>query len=175
MPDFIPASSTGEISVETEEKVKHGFKFSGCDMLKNSGSLIAIRFYGIKSKHVNHHMCSTVNCASIPLLHTEDMLFPSMHWKSAKYNVSLLGVIPSSFMNENVEEEGFFSVQDHLNSRLLNASSATSTNPRCEIHCCDTMANLATSKSDTRLIINIGIGVENDSNGNLEVRGSESD
>ena len=120
-------------------------------------------------------MRSTVNCASVPLLYPEGMLFPSIHWKSAKDNVSLLGAIPSSFLNENIEKEGFLSIQDHLRSQLLNNSSATSTDPRYITHCYDIMANLTASQTDTRLIINRGLTVGNDSEGNLEVRGSGGD
>ena len=52
IPDFIPTSSAGEIAVEVEEKVKYGFKFSGCNILNNAGSLLTRRCYDIKKANM---------------------------------------------------------------------------------------------------------------------------
>ena len=53
IPDFIPTSSAGEIAVEVEEKVKYGFKFSGCNILNNAGSLLTRRCYDIKKANMS--------------------------------------------------------------------------------------------------------------------------
>ena len=118
-------------------------------------------------------MCSVVNVNVVPLLYPEGILFPSIHWKSASDNCAVVGAIPSSLLNANITKEGFASVQQHIRSRLTAPFCATSSDPRYISHCYDLMTNLAASQSDTRLIINRGITVGNDSNGNLQVRGSK--
>ena len=52
IPDFIPTSSVGEIAIEVEEKIKYGFKFSGCNILNNAGSLLTRRCYDIKKANM---------------------------------------------------------------------------------------------------------------------------
>ena len=165
-PDFFPTTNAGELCVEVEEKVGYGFKFSGCNILNNAGSLLSRSLFDIrKSKYINHHiqkLCSVINCKSIPLLYPEGMLFPSIHWKTAYDDVSVVGAIPSSLLNVFIEKEGFASIQQHLLTRLKSASSSTCSDPRYITHCYDVMANLAASTNDTRLIINRGLTVGND-------------
>ena len=174
--NFIPTTNAGEIPLEVEEKVKYGFKFTGCNILNNVGSLLTRSSYDIKkSRYVNHFMqkiCSSTNCESIPLIYPEGMLFPSIHWKSSTDNCSILGAIPSSLLNEKAKSYGFASIQEHIRTRLTCPSSATSTDPRYITHCYDVMSNLAASQSDTRLIINRGLTVSEDKYGNLGVRGN---
>ena len=174
---FIPTTNSGDVAVEVSEKVKYGFSFSGSNILNNAGALLTRSTYDIKkSKYVNHHlqkMCSVVNGNVVPLLYPEGILFPSIHWKSASDNCAVVGAIPSSLLNANITKEGFASVQQHIRSRLTAPFCATSSYPRYISHCYDLMANLAASQSDTRLIINRGLTVGNDSKGNLQVRGSK--
>ena len=48
---------TQEILVELQEKVKYGFKFSGCNILNNVGYLMTSNQYDIKvSRYVNQHV-----------------------------------------------------------------------------------------------------------------------
>ena len=85
--EFIPTTNSGEVATEVAEKVKYGFKFSGCNILNHVGPLLTQSHYDIRSsKYINHHiqkLCSVTNGASIPLLYAEGMLFPSIHWKSS--------------------------------------------------------------------------------------------
>jgi predicted GIY-YIG superfamily endonuclease len=174
--DFIPTTNAGEIALKVEEKVKYGFKFSGCNILNNVGSLLTRSNYDIqRNRYVNHNiqkLCSTTNCESIPLLYPEGMLFPSIHWKSAHDNCSIIGAIPSSLLNANARKDGFAPIQQHLRTRLTCPSSTTSTDPRYITHCYDVMANMAASQQDTRLVINRGLTVGKDKYGSLGVRGS---
>ena len=85
--EFISSTNSGEVATEVVEKMKYGFKFSGCNILNHVGSLLTQSHYDIRnSKYINHHiqkLCSVTNGASIPLLYAEGMLFPSIHWKSS--------------------------------------------------------------------------------------------
>ena len=174
---FIPTTNTGEVPIEVVEKVRYGFKFSGCNILNNVGSLLTRSHYDIRSsKYINHHiqkLCSVTNGNSIPLLYAEGMLFPSIHWKTAEDKCSVIGAIPSSLLNVNIKKEGFASVQEHIRTRLTTPSSATSSDPRYIAHCYDVMANMAASQSDTRLIVERGLTVPNEKGDCLGVRGSK--
>ena len=173
--DFIPTTNTGEIPTEVEEKVRYGFKFSGCNILNNVGSLLTRSHYDIKSsRYVNHHiqkLCSVTAATSIPLLYAEGMLFPSIFWKSARDKCSIIGAIPSSLLNANIKREGFASIEEHIRTRITSSICATSTDPRYISHCYDVTANMAASQSDTRLIIERGLTVPDSKKDNLGVRG----
>jgi hypothetical protein len=173
--DFIPTTNSGEKPIEVEEKVHYGFKFSGSNILNNAGSLLTRKEHVIaKSRYVAHYcqkLCSVADCECVPLLYPEGMLFPSIHWKACETDLSVLGAIPSSLLQEKINQHGFASVQQHLRTRLVSPFSTTNSDPRYITHCYDIMANLAASKSDTRLIINRGLTVSSDKNKNLEVRG----
>ena len=128
--------------------------------MNNVGSALARSKYDFKkSRYINHNiqkLCSTVNCESIPLVYPEGMLFPSIFWKSAKDNCSILGAIPSSLLNSNINKDGFASIQQHIRTRLTCPSNAMNSDPRYITHCYDIMANMAASQSDTRMAINRG-------------------
>ena len=112
---FIPTTDASNLALEVEEKVNYGFKFAGCNILNGVGSVLSRSNYDIrKNRYVNHNiqkLCSVTNHASIPLLYPEGMLFPSIHWKSAYDNCSIVGAIPSSLLNANATKEGFASVK----------------------------------------------------------------
>ena len=175
--DYIPTTEAGDIPLEVDEKIKYGFRFSGSNILNNVGSLLTRTNFDMrKSRYVNHNiqkLCSVTKGDSIPLLYPEGMLFPSIHWKSADDNCSIVGAIPSSLLNPNITKNGFAPVQQHIRTRLTCPSSTTSTDPRYITHCYNVMANMAASQHDTRLIINRGLTVGNEKNGDLEVRGSK--
>ena len=46
--DFITTTNSGDIAVKVQEKVKYGFKFSGCNILNNDGSLMTRNQYYTK-------------------------------------------------------------------------------------------------------------------------------
>ena len=98
------------------------------------------------------------------------MLFPSIFWKSAKDNCSILGAIPSSLLNSNINKDGFASIQQHIRTRLTCPANAMKSDPRYITHCYDVMANMAASQSDTRMVINRGLTTSKDKYGNLGVR-----
>ena len=128
--------------------------------------------YEIEKQYIfMQKICGTTNCESVPLIYPEDMLFPSIHWKTSSDNCSILGAIPSSLLNEKCKSYGFATIQQHIRTRLTCPFSATSTDPRYITHCYDVMANLAASQSDTRLIIDRGLTIGEDKYGNLGVRG----
>ena len=173
--DFIPTTNAGEMPIEVEEKVNYGFKFSGSNILNNAGTLLTRKKHVInQNRYVAHYcqkLCSTANCECIPILYPEAMLFPSIHWKACSTDLAVLGAIPSSLLQEKINQHGFASIQQHIRTRLVSPFSTTNSDPRYITHCYDVMANLAASKSDTRLIINRGLTVSSDKNKSLEVRG----
>ena len=174
--NLIQTTNTGDVPIEVNEKVKYGFKFSGCNILNNIGSLLSRKLHEIKgSRYVNcnfQKICSVAKCKSIPLLYPEGMIFPSLHWKSAKDDCSIAGAIPSSLLNEFMSKEGFAPIQQHVRTRLTSPSNAMNSDPRYISHCYDVMANMAATHNDTRLVINRGLTVGEDKYGSLEVRGN---
>ena len=173
--EFIPTTNAGEVPTQVIEKVKYGFKFSGCNILNNVGALMTRNHYDIKgSRYVNYHMqklVSVAKCKSIPLLYPEGILFPSHHYKSTHDNCSIIGAIPSSLLNSYCTQEGFTTIQQCIRTRLTSPINSMSSDPRYISHCYDVMANLAASHNDTRMIINRGLTISDDNDGNLGVRG----
>ena len=174
--NFTPTTNSGDIEVEVQEKVKYGFKFSGCNILNNVGSLKAINQYYIKgSVYVNHHMrklCSVDKFQSIPLLYPEGMLFPFLHRKYKNEKFSIVGAIPSSLFNLCCIQEGLSSIQQHINTRSTSHSNVMGSDPRYIYHCYDIMEKIAASNNHTILFINHGPTVSGDKYDNLFVRGS---
>ena len=174
--DFIPTENSVNISFESQEKVKYGFKFSGCKVLNNVGSLMTRNQYYIKgSRCVNHHtkkLCSVAKCKYIYLLYPEGILFSSLHWKATNEKCSIVGAIPYYLLNLCCIQEGFSSIQQHVCTRLTSTSKAMVSDPIYICHYYYTMENLFASLNDTRLVINHSLTVSEDKHFNLGVRGS---
>ena len=121
----------------------------GCNILNNPGSLIKIKQYDLKgNNYLNHRIqkfVSTIVGKYIPLLYTEEMLFPSIYWKSANDHCSIVGAIPSSLMDESIDKYGFATIQQHIRTILTNNSLSTITDPRYISYFFDVMSNLSAS------------------------------
>ena len=174
--DYITTTNSGDISVGVQEKVKYGFKFSVCNILNNVGYLMTRNKYDIKcSRYINHCMQDLFAvdiCQSIPLLYSEGMLLPSLHWKYTKEKCSIFGAIPSLLLSLCCIQEGFSSIQQLICTRLTYTSKSMGSDPRYICHYYDIVANLSASRNESRLVINLGLTVGENKNGNLGVRGS---
>ena len=104
-------------------------------------------------------------------MYPEGILFPSIRWKMAADNCSIVGAIPAPLLTKSVKGFGFAPIQEHIRSRLTSTISATSTDSRYCAHCYDILTNLAANHEDTRLILNRGLTVADDVKGGLGLRG----
>ena len=126
-----------------------------------------------KSRYVNHNiqkLCSITNGDSIPLVYLEGILFPSIFWKLISDNCFVLGAIPSSLLNSDINKVGFASIQQHIRTRLTSPSNTTNCDPRYICHYYYIMENMARSQYDIRLVINKGFTVGKDKYCSLGVR-----
>ena len=178
----VPTTHAGEIANEIEETTKYGGTFgniriSGHVLLNQCGTLLTRKKYQIKgsSRHrfFLQKMCATSPSTCIPLMYPEGTLFPSIHWKMAHDNCSIVGCLPASLLTENKFNPRFASLQSHVRTRLTNPSSATSTDSRYCAHCYDMLTNISANHEDTRLILNRGLTVGDDRSGGLCVRGQK--
>ena len=109
--------------------------------------------------------------SSVPLMYPEGILFPSIHWKTAPDNCSIIGCLPVPLLIETSNGSRFASIQCHVRSRLTNSSCATSMDVRYCAHCYDMLTNASANHEDTRLILNRGLTVGDDKTGGLGLRG----
>ena len=70
-------------------------------------------------------------------MYLEGTLFPSIHWKIANDNCSIIGYIHSPLLSESIESQGLASIRSHIKYRVTNPSSSTSTNTNYISHCYD--------------------------------------
>ena len=176
----IPTTNAGEMAYEIEEETEYGgtfgnIKISGHVLLNQCGTLLTRKKHQIKgsSRHnfFIQKIIATCRGSSIPLMYPEGILFPSIHWKMAPNNCSIVGCIPVPLLTESDEKSRFSLIQSHVRSRLTNPSSSTSTDPRYCAHCYDMLTNLSANHEDTRLILNRGLTVGEDKTGGLGLRG----
>ena len=134
--DMYQSSNAGEYILDTTEDNQNKGTFndvtiSGHTILNQCGSLLSRKKHevkgSLKQKFFLQKICSTSIGASIPLLYPEAMLFPSIFWKSADDNCSIIGAIPSSLLSSSISSHGFASIPSHIRSRLTSPTSSTST------------------------------------------------
>lgn len=178
--DAIRSTNAGEVALEIENVTKYGGSFGkividGHVLLNQCGCLLTRKRYQIKGtnrqKFFLQNLCATSIFSCIPLMYIEGILFPSIHWKMADDNCSILGCIPAPLYTEGTSRFRIASIYDHIHSRLTSALSATATSPIYCSHLYDMQANLAANHQDTRLILNRGLAVENAKTGGLGLRG----
>ena len=99
------------------------------------------------------------------------MLFPSIFWKTANDNLSLVGAIPSPLLSDTISKFGFASIPMHVRSRLTSPLCTTSTNHNYTSFCYDKLTNLSANHEDTRLVLRRGLTVGDDKTGGLGLRG----
>eukprot|EP00957_Ditylum_brightwellii_P094320 7181373-Ditylum_brightwellii.AAC.1 len=55
--DLFITTDTGDITFEVNEQTAYGFKFSGCNILNNAGSLLVQKQHELKvGSYISHHM-----------------------------------------------------------------------------------------------------------------------
>ena len=87
-------------------------------------------------------------------------------------NCSILGCIPTPLLTEYTSNSKFASIHSHIRSRLTNPYCTTSLDLRYIDHCYHMLTNLTVNYEDTRLILNRGISIDNDT-GKIGLRGKE--
>ena len=171
----MPTIDASGIDFEAEEETAYGFQWSVCNILNNPGSLLTRKQYELKgNNYLNHHIqkfLSTIVVKYIPLLYIEAMLCPSIYWETANDHGSIVEAIPSSLMNEAIEQDGFATIQQNIRTRLTTNYLSTSTDPRYISYSFDVMSNLSASYNYTRMMMYRGLTVKNDIEGGLGVLG----
>ena len=96
--NFMPTTDVGSTDFEVEEETLYGFKFSGCNILNNLGSLVTIKQYNLKgNNYLNHHIQNflyTIVGKYITLIYIKAMLFTSIYWRDADDHCSIVEAIP---------------------------------------------------------------------------------
>ena len=178
--NVIPTTNSGEVAHCVEETTIYGgsqgkLTISGHVLLNQCGSLLTRQKHELKGSSKHHfflqRIVATSEGSSIPLMYPEGILFPSIHWKFANDNCFILGCIPAPFLSESIESQGFASIRSHIKCRVTNVSSSTRTNTNYISHCYDMLNNIAANREDTRVILNRGLTVDENSKSGLGLRG----
>ena len=115
---------------------------------------------------------ATYRGSSIPLMYPEGILFPSIHWKMANNNCSILGFLPVPLLTESISNSRFLWLHCHVRSWLKNPCCSTSSDPRYTSRCFDILTNLTANNEYTRLVLNIDLSIDNKTvNIGLRVKG----
>eukprot|EP00957_Ditylum_brightwellii_P112729 8593516-Ditylum_brightwellii.AAC.1 len=101
------------------------------------------------------------------------MLFPSICWKAAGNSCSIVGANSSSLLNNAMRQDGCATIQQHIHTRLTLPFASTSTDPIYIAHCFNFISNISASFSDTRIIMNKGLTVDDNKKGGLGARGNK--
>ena len=95
----------------TAKGVCKDITISGHTILNQCGSLLTRQKHQIKGSRKQsfflQKICSTSTGTSIPLMYPEAMLFPSIFWKAADDNTSILGAIPAPLLTDAISRFGF--------------------------------------------------------------------
>ena len=87
----------------------------------------------------------------------------------------IAGAIPCALLSDQMSSFGFQPLPLHVRSRLTTPISTTSTDPRYISHLYDVLTNASAGHSDTRVILNRGLTVGDDSQGGLGIRGGKKE
>ena len=146
---------------------------SGHVILNFVGTLLTRKRYELKSSSIHKYflqrLVATTIGESLSLLYPEGMLFPCIFWKMKED--SIIGAIPATLLNENINKYGFSPLPQHVRSRLTSPSCQTSTNKNYIRRSYDNMVNLATNKHDSRMILNNGLTASQEESSGLNLRG----
>ena len=176
----IDYTNAGEyvLNVREDNQNKGTYKditISGHTILNQNGSLLTRKRHQIKGSRKQsfflQKICSTSIGSSVPTIYPEAMLFPSIFWKTANDNLSLVGAIPSPLLSDTISKFGFASIPMHVRSRLTSPLCTTSTNHNYTSFCYDKLTNLSANHEDTRLVLRRGLTVGDDKTGGLGLRG----
>lgn len=177
---LIETSNAGVIPllVHTDNENKGVMKdatISGHVILNQCGSLLTRKNHEIKGSRKQsffiQKLCATSIGSSVPLIYPEALLFPSIFWKMAPDNCSIVGAIPSPLLSQSMHSFGFESIPSHIRSRLTSPLTTTSTDVNFTSFCYDMLTNLSANHQDTRLVLRRGLTVGDDKTGGLGLRG----
>ena len=159
----------------TNKGVMKDITISGHVILNQCGSLLTRKSHQIKGSCQQNFfvqkLCSTSIGASIPLVYPEGLLFPSIFWKTAADNCSIVGAIPFPLLSQSISKFGFQSIPCHVRSRLTIPFSTTSTDFHYTSFCYDMLTNLSANHQDSRLVLRRGLTVGEDKSGGLGLCG----
>ena len=110
-----------------------------------------------KRKYFLQRTYATSIIKSVPLRYPEEMIFPSIFWKMFDESGSILGALPSTLLSKNTTTLGFESIKHHTRNRLTACFINTSSNPRYIAYLYNQIVNLATTRSDKRIVLNRGL------------------
>ena len=139
VPDEVPtthAGLTGQPILSKQEYagVTGNVNISGHVILNQCGTLLTRKKHQIKgsSRHKFFIQKLVATCAetSVPLMYPEATIFPSIHWKMAPDDCSIVGCLPAPLLTEACSDSRFASIQSHGRSRVTNFSCATSSDSR---------------------------------------------
>ena len=120
-----PTTNAGDTAFTIEETTKYGgtsgkIHIAGHVLLNQCGTLLTRKKHQIKGSSRHNYflqrICATSPGTCIPLMYPEGVLFPSIHWKSAPNNCSIIGCIPASLLRESIQIQRFASIQSHIRS-----------------------------------------------------------
>ena len=168
--DTIPTTNTGDQAFN-HIKQGRGEVIDGHVILNQCGSILCRSDSHINSyrtqKHFLQRMASTIDKQCVPLLYPEAMMFPSIFWQLHNDSGSFPGALPSSFLASKVSSSGFASIKSHINVRLTNQYSSSSSNPSYITFLFDILSNFLLNSVDSRIIIARGLTCED---GNIGIR-----
>ena len=158
----IPTTEPGNIALNIEKEFNDNKDYiDGHVILNQCGSLLSRpdnHIAGYRSqKHFLQRIASTSEMECVPLLYPEAMIFPSIFWKLNDNVGSFPGAIPSSLLATQKSLNGFASIKSHINVRLTNQFSTSSTSPSYISFQFDILSNLLMNSVDSRLVIARGL------------------
>ena len=178
--NLFESTNAGEHAITVEEDninkgINEDITISGHVIMNQCGSLLTRKTHQIKGNRQQsffiQKLCSTSKGSSIPLVYPEGLLFPSIFWKTARDNCSIVGAIPYPLLSQEITGFGFQSIPQHIRARLTLPFSTTSTNFHYTSFCYDMLTNLSANHQDTRLVLRRGLTVGDDKIGGLSLRG----
>ena len=99
------------------------------------------------------------------------MIFPSIFWKSASNNCSIIGAIPAPLSTESISNYGFAPIASHVRNRLTSPLSSTCSDYRYTAYSYNKLSNLSANHEDTRIILRRALICNDDKIGDLTIRG----
>ena len=154
----VPSTNAYEVPIQVTAKNER----IGLHVLLNQhGSLLVRRERQMRGSNREQgflqRIVATSPHHSVPLIYPEASIFPSIFWHSHS-DGSITGAIPVCLWNSDtlVRKHGFATIQNHMKNRLKNSSLLCSTDHRYIFFAFDSMNNIMSRGTDTRLVLRRG-------------------
>ena len=117
--ESFPTTNAGELAYEVDQQTEYGgtlrdIVVGGATFLNQCGTYLTRKTHQIKGSSRHNYflqrICATTVGESIPIMYPEGILFPSIHWKMAIDNCSIVGAILAPLLTESVSQFGFASI-----------------------------------------------------------------